>query len=43
MTYEPGRAASVLADPLEPYLDMSPLDQVLSADTHLVRLLAAAS
>ena len=41
--YGPERAASALADPLEPHLDMSLLDQVLSADTHLVRLLAAVS
>ena len=37
------RAAAALADPSEPHLDMSPLDRVLSAHTHLVRLLAAAS
>ena len=39
--YGPERAAAALADPSEPYLDMSPLNRVLSADTHLVRLLSS--
>ena len=41
--YGPERADAALADPLEPHPDMSFLDRVLSAHTHLVRLLAAAS
>ena len=43
MTYGPERAVAALADPLEPHLDMSPLDRGLSTHTHLVRPLAAAS
>ena len=39
MMYGPERIVSALADPLEPHLDMSPLDQALSAHSHLVRLL----